>query len=243
MLKEVTAIQKLSRRLQAVADLTAPWSRIADIGSDHAHLPIYLAEIGQLQQGVAGEVIPGPFAIATEHVATAGLSERITVRLADGLAAIAPADHMQCAVLAGMGGFLITQILARSAATVASLAGLVLQPNQNVAEVRQWLAAHQWRITAEKIVFDEGHCYQMMQARPSKEPLQYTALEALMGPCLLQAGAEPTFVRYWQFKLAQRQKLVRQLQQAQTLPLEKLAALQREITLIEAGLAQVQSLK
>lgn len=223
--------------MQAVADLTAPWRRIADIGSDHAYLPIHLIATQQIDYAVAGEVIPGPFEIAQTHIQKADYQAQIHARLADGLAAIHEADQIQCVVLAGMGGRLITEILNREPAIYQRLQGLVLEPNQDVADVRQWVADHGWQITKERIVFDEGHCYQIMLAQPQPVARPYTAVELLMGPILLQAQPrDPVFTKYWTFKLQQRQQLVQQLQQAQQLPVVKLAQLNQEIALIKEGL-------
>ncbi|WP_125766395.1 tRNA (adenine(22)-N(1))-methyltransferase [Lapidilactobacillus wuchangensis] len=232
------AIIKLSQRLQAVADLTSPWRRIADIGSDHAYLPIYLMAANKIDYAVAGEVIPGPFEIAQAHIKQAGYQQQIKARLADGLAAIQSADEIQCVVLAGMGGRLITEILNREPNIYQYLQGLVLEPNQDVPFVRQWVADHGWRITAERIVFDEGHCYQMMLVQPEPVQRPYSPVELLMGPLLLSATPrDPVFTKYWTFKLKQREQLIVQLNQAQQLPVAKLQQLKQEIALIKEGLA------
>lgn len=225
-------IVKLSRRLQAVAALCQPWQRLADIGSDHAHLPIYLYENGQIQTAVAGEVIRGPYTIAQQNVRAAGLQTHIQVRLADGLTAIRSTDHCQCAVIAGMGGMLITQILDRRPDVWQKLTGLVLQPNQDVKLVRRWLMQHQWQITAEDIVFDDGHFYQMLAAKPAKQSVPYSAKALLFGPLLLEAHSD-TFLAYWQFRLQQKELILAQLRRAQQPPCVKMKTVTQEIALIK----------
>lgn len=225
-------IVNLSRRLEAVADMCQPWQRIADIGSDHAHLPIYLCETGQIQAAIAGEVIRGPYRIAQENVREAGLQAQIQVRLADGLEAIKPSDRCQAAVIAGMGGMLITQILDRQPDVGRQLSGLVLQPNQDVKLVRHWLMTHQWRITAENIVFDDGHFYQMLAAQPAIQAIPYSPKALLFGPLLLKARSE-TFLAYWQFRLRQKKLILAQLQRAQKPLCVKMKAVTHEISLIE----------
>ena len=228
---------KLSKRLQAVADLTQPWRRIADIGSDHAHLPLYLREQNKIDFAVCGEVIPGPYEVAAAHVKNSAYSADLVVRLADGLQAIQQDDQVECAVIAGMGGMLITQILERGHQELSWLKGLVLQPNQNVDVVRKWLAEHNWQITAENLVFDEGHYYQMMAAQPSKTPTTYTDLQLLMGPAMLQMPTAPAdFTHYWQFKLTQKQAILQQLQNASEPPADKISQMAKEVDLIEEGL-------
>ena len=93
----------LTKRLAAVAAFVPPNARIADIGSDHALLPVHLVATGKIQSAIAGEVIQGPFLRSQAAVTQAGLSKQIQVRLADGLAAIHPADQIDTVVSAGMG--------------------------------------------------------------------------------------------------------------------------------------------
>ena len=102
---------KLSKRLKAVADYVDNGARLADIGSDHAYLPTYLMQELVIDFAVAGEVVKGPFEIAKNHVAEADLSDRIVVRLANGLGAIENTDKIDTIVIAGMGGILISEIL------------------------------------------------------------------------------------------------------------------------------------
>ena len=101
----------LSKRLACVAAQVKPGDRVADIGSDHAYLPVYLIKTKQINFAVAGEVIKGPFETAQRQVQKSQLQEQIMVRLADGLAAIKESDAIDTIVIAGMGGQLIASIL------------------------------------------------------------------------------------------------------------------------------------
>jgi tRNA (adenine22-N1)-methyltransferase len=98
----------LSKRLQTVSEHVEPGSRLADIGSDHAYLPVYLAANQIISYGVVGEVARGPLANATSEIQRAGLAEILHPRLADGLAAIKDGDDIDAITIAGMGGILIT---------------------------------------------------------------------------------------------------------------------------------------
>lgn len=84
---------------------------IADIGSDHAYLPIYAIQNHLCECGIAGEVIQGPFQAAVKNVAANHLVERIDVRLGDGLSVIHPEDVIDNITICGMGGPLIAKIL------------------------------------------------------------------------------------------------------------------------------------
>ena len=103
--------QKLSKRLEMVASFVPTGAIVADIGSDHAYLPCYLVHKGIATRAVAGDVVQGPSDSAVRQVRTEGLSGKITVRLADGLAAVEEADAVTAVTIAGMGGPLIVSIL------------------------------------------------------------------------------------------------------------------------------------
>ena len=96
--------QTLSRRLERVAAHVPQGARLADIGSDHGYLPVALMLRGVIEAGVAGEVAQTPFASAQRNVRRNGLEGRITVRLADGLAAVEADDRISVISICGMGG-------------------------------------------------------------------------------------------------------------------------------------------
>ena len=76
---------KLSNRLQQIHDQIPEGSRMADIGSDHALLPVAAIRSGKAVSAVAGEVNSGPYEAASKQVSDAGLEAQITVRRGDGL--------------------------------------------------------------------------------------------------------------------------------------------------------------
>ena len=101
----------LSKRLAHLAALNNDGRRIADIGTDHAYLPIYLAQTGQIDFAVASDIGAGPVAIAKANIHDAGMVDRIVVRQADGLAGLTAADALDTIYIAGMGGQLIESII------------------------------------------------------------------------------------------------------------------------------------
>ena len=130
---------KLSKRLKAVANYVDNGARLADIGSDHAYLPTYLMQKLVIDFAVAGEVVKGPFEIAKNHVSEADLSDRIEVRLANGLGAIENTDKIDTIVIAGMGGILISELLEAKKSVAHNLDKLILQPMQAQDELRKYL--------------------------------------------------------------------------------------------------------
>ena len=102
---------QLSKRLATVGDLIPRGSRLADIGSDHAYLPVALMLENKLSFAVAGEVVEGPYQSAKTQVSKSNLTDKIIVRLANGLDAIEPEDQIDVISICGMGGTLIRDIL------------------------------------------------------------------------------------------------------------------------------------
>ena len=103
--------EKLSKRLASVASFVEQGAILADIGSDHAYLPCHLVMEGRISKAIAGEVVKGPFESAVKNVRKKGLTDKITVRLGNGLEAVQENDGVDTITIAGMGGPLIASIL------------------------------------------------------------------------------------------------------------------------------------
>ena len=94
---------ELSKRLRAVADLVTAGYQVADIGTDHAYIPIFLTETGKTDYAVAMDVNKGPLRKAQENICAYKMEEQIETRLSDGFSAL-KVQEVQSAVIAGMGG-------------------------------------------------------------------------------------------------------------------------------------------
>lgn len=166
--------------------MVPPGRVAADIGTDHALLPIHLVREGICPRAVAVEKAPGPLAAARQAVAASGLAERIAVRAGDGLAPLAPGEA-EVLVLAGMGGQTMAGILAGRPEVTGAAERLILQPLDSPAAIRRWLADHGWIPVDEQLVADAGRVYQVFAAeRGAARPLGPLELE--VGPLLLERG-------------------------------------------------------
>lgn len=154
---------QLSIRLKAVAELAKGAAYLADVGTDHGYLPIYLATQGQLVHAIAMDVNAGPLLRAQENIRRHHLEDVIETRLSDGVAKLKPKEA-DTVVLAGMGGALTIKILKEGEKTLALVDTLVLQPQSEIALVRRFLHAQGYAVTQEKMVKDEGKYYPMMKA-------------------------------------------------------------------------------
>lgn len=203
---------KLSKRLETVASFVPTGARLVDVGSDHAYLPLFLVEQGRIDFAVAGEVVQGPYQSALQNVEQAGQTDRILVRLANGLAAVEVVDQITAVTIAGMGGRLIADILEAGQDKLAGVERLILQPNNREDDVRRWLQASGYRLIAEEILEENDKLYEILVAEPGKMSL--SATEERFGPYLLEQHSA-VFVNKW---LKELDKLTYALEQV---PLER----------------------
>jgi len=227
--------KQLSQRLATVGGFVPAGARLADIGSDHAYLPANLALNRRISYGVAGEVVRGPFENAQHEINQLGLSDILVARLADGLAAIQPADKIDTVTIAGMGGPLIRRILEQGSAQLSGVKRLILEPNVGEATVRDWLAANGFQITTERILAEDGHTYEVICADRVDQPVTYSADEQLFGPFLL-VEKSPVFIAKWQRELERAQSALAQMHQAKVAPTQNIAVIEAKIKLIEGVL-------
>lgn len=129
---------KLTPRLRAVAELVPCGSCIADIGTDHAYVPISLIHNGRIKYAIAGDIHAGPAQRAREHIKREGLSTKIKVCEGAGLS-ILEEDEVDGAVIAGMGGFMIRDILKQEYVIAESIKWFILQPQNHTSDLYIWL--------------------------------------------------------------------------------------------------------
>lgn len=152
---------KLTPRLKCVADMAGECEVLADIGTDHAYIPMYMVQNSFAKKAVAGDVADGPVKIAKRNVLQNGLKDKIDVVKAYGLDAARGADTI---VIAGMGGKLICDILKNSLKVAHSAKRLVLQPMTCAEDVRRFLHANGFAIVKEKLAKEENKIYNIMVA-------------------------------------------------------------------------------
>ncbi|VVN52102.1 tRNA (adenine(22)-N(1))-methyltransferase [Pseudomonas fluorescens] len=226
----------LSMRLERVAAHVPNGARLADIGSDHGYLPVVLLRRGVIEAAVAGEVASTPFQAAERTVRDNGLEQQITVRLADGLAAIEASDAITVISLCGMGGETIRDILEAGKAHLNGLERLVLQPNGGEQPLRLWLMNNGYRILSEELLHENRFYYEIIVAERAGA-MSYTAEELYFGPLQMQARS-PVFLAKWQRALRLKQKTLAGFEQAlQAVPEAKLQELSRQIRWITTLLA------
>lgn len=152
---------ELPPRLALIAGWVRPGAKLADVGTDHAYLPVWLTIHGRVSFAIASDLRKGPLERARETGRTYG-AQRIDYRLGNGLAFIRP-DEADTIVIAGMGGENIAAILSAASWTADGRHTLLLQPQTRAEELRRFLMEHGYAITREALVCDRGILYPVME--------------------------------------------------------------------------------
>ena len=169
---------ELTPRLMAIADQVPQGARLADVGTDHAYLPVYLLRKDRIQSAVASDVNEGPLERGRETARTYGVAaDKISLRICDGLAGV-EAHEVDTVAICGMGGELISRILGAAPWTKDAL--LLLQPMSSQPELRQWLMSNGYSIQRELVV-KEGEKYYVILTVRGGESAPYTPAELWVG--------------------------------------------------------------
>lgn len=170
---------KLSKRLAAVASFVTDGNVLADVGTDHGYVPIYLLQEKHIPRAIAMDINPGPLQRAKEHVALYGLEDYIETRLSDGVAALKPKET-DTVLVAGMGGGLVIHILETGKEVCMQAKELILQPQSELERVRAYLWSNGYVILEENMVLEDEKFYPVLCAsyrntadRESAENLLY----------------------------------------------------------------------
>lgn len=164
---EIKAMSKkieLSKRLKLVASFVEPGAVVADVGTDHGYVPIWLVQEGVAAGGIAMDVNQGPLERAKVHIAACGLTDRIQTRLGDGLSALA-CEEADTVIIAGMGGPLIVRILTEGLETARRMKRLILSPQSEIWSVREFLERQGFAIEDEAMTEEDGKYYTVIRAR------------------------------------------------------------------------------
>ncbi|MBO5372101.1 MAG: SAM-dependent methyltransferase [Lachnospiraceae bacterium] len=235
---------KLSKRLQHLADMVSKDTILADVGTDHGYIPIYLLETKKIQKAYAMDIGIGPLQRAKEHIAECGLGEYIETRLSDGVAALCPGEA-KTILIAGMGGGLVMHILSQGEKVVAAAEELILQPQSEIERVREYLYQNGFVIDKEDMVFEDGKYYPMMhicQNRAEKKEFSYSTEEWQIiyryGEHLLQEKHQVLY-QYLLYRLEQYEQILSGLEKQQDTEaiLARKAEVDKEISCIQLALS------
>ena len=185
----------LDPRLSAIAEMLGKCDCCADIGSDHGRLGAFLLQNHRCARVCLTDISASSLQKARKLIALTGLEDSTDFYVGDG--ALALEREVDAAVIAGMGGETIAEIVENSAGKLDS-ARLILQPNVAAAELRTRINACGWRITDEELVRDGRRIYVILAAERGSQKLNERETE--VGPVLL-AKRHPLLTDYARFRL------------------------------------------
>ena len=233
---------ELGERLTRVASYVPNESKVCEVGSDHAYLPVYLIQNDQITSAIAGEVVEGPYLSAKQTVRDYRMENRIEVRLGDGLHILCKEDDITAVTICGMGGELISRIL-EAGYNGGHLNGrerLILQPNVAEHFVREWLMNHSYHIVEETVVEDNHRLYEIIVAEPVDKRVEYSELELKYGPILLKESSELSVAK-WNRTNRKNKEILEQLQKSKTPQHEKIEQFEKAFNELQGVIDRANS--
>ena len=203
----------LTPRLKKIFELVPENNCTADIGTDHAYIPIALVEEQVVNHSIASDINRGPIERANQNISKHNLSEKIETRLGPGLTTLSKGEA-QVIIIAGMGGLLIADILETSRDVVNSAELLILQPMTAVTELRSHLSKNGYEVVSEHLVAEEDKLYNIITVKPSGEN-PYTKQELYLGKNLSTTSPQ-LFERYRQAVITKLTRRAEGLKKSQT---------------------------
>lgn len=195
--------------------MVTPGNRIADIGTDHGYLPIWLLQKDLVPYAIGMDIRKGPLAHADTNMRSANVSEKMELRLSDGLDALNEAEA-DTIVISGMGGMMIRSILMNGYQKAIHAKELILSPQSDIPVLRHYLRDHGFRITDETVLMDAGKYYTIIKAIPeSATDTETTDLtfEDRYGPVLLKNRPD-VFLQMLAAQTAINNEIIHQLESA-----------------------------
>ncbi len=144
---------QLSDRMQAIADRVAPGERVADIGTDHGQIPVWLFAKGVCPRVILTDISADSLKKAKETAGAYQFGSGLEFRVGNGLQVLSPGE-VDTVIIAGMGGKLIRDILSHDPEHAKSFRKLILQPRKGMGPLRKWLLENGYRITSEDVVWE-----------------------------------------------------------------------------------------
>lgn len=159
---------RISDRLRIVAHMCDKGAVVADIGTDHGYLPIYLVQEGIAPSAIAMDLRKGPLDKAKKHICDNCLEDRIQTRLSDGLEKLSK-NEADIITICGMGGRLIADIVTKGKDVITQNTILVVSPQSEVGEFRHFLVSQGFEIEDEQMLKEDGKYYFIIKCRKSEE--------------------------------------------------------------------------
>ena len=155
---------KLTDRLLKIASLVSKGKKIADIGTDHGYIPVYLLNKGIIPFAILADVNKGPLENACKEVRHSNLTDKTDLRLGSGIEVLKKGEVDEI-IIAGMGGILISELLEANKEVAHSVDKLILQPMQAQEELRKYLLSNGYEIVNEVLVKEDFRIYEIIETK------------------------------------------------------------------------------
>lgn len=200
---------RLSERLKAIANFVPSNSIVADIGTDHGYIPVYLIENKISKKVIGTDISKGSLDKIIEYVKQMGFEDKIDTRLGDGLEVIKPYE-IDTVIIAGMGGLLIRDILEKHKEVSNSIVNFILQPMVATKELREYLIENNFKIIKEDLVKEEKKYYEIIYAKSSKSFVEKEIYYEI-SPLLIK-DKHPLLKEFIEDKIRATEKIVNDLE-------------------------------
>lgn len=148
----------LSTRLETVLQLLLPCAVLADVGTDHGLLPVSAVRRRIAERAIAVDLHAAPLDAARRHIERMGVADRVTLVQGDGLRPL-QGRAVDAVVLAGVSGALMVRLCNAAPQVLATVAHLIIQPNQDAPMVRAWALGHGWHLRDERMIEQRGRFF------------------------------------------------------------------------------------
>jgi tRNA (adenine22-N1)-methyltransferase len=200
----------LKGRLKLLADKVAKCNVAADIGTDHAYIPIYLIQHGICKKAIASDVKIGPVKVAEKNIGLYKMSNQIETRLGSGLDTISEKEA-DTIIIAGMGGTLLSELLNANTKKACAATSLILQPMNDLDVVRKWLYEHKFDIYDEELAAEGEKVYCVMSAKYDGNERHCEEFYLHVGEKLIKKE-DPLLSKYCKLKVRQIDRVLGQLE-------------------------------
>ena len=174
----------LSNRLKNVVSQVNTGNLIADIGTDHGYVPIYLIKNSIAKKAIAADISKGSCDKAKTNISLYGLNDKIDVRCGNGLEIIKDSEIIDTIIISGMGGLLTIDVLKSNEKAVKNANQLILQPQRDIEKVRAYLHSINYKIINEEMLMESGKYYTIINAVKGSDE-EYSEIEYYFGKFLL----------------------------------------------------------
>lgn len=200
----------LKGRLKLLADKVPECTVAADIGTDHAYIPIYLIQQCICKKAIASDVRIGPVNVADKNIGIYKMKDKIETRLGSGLDTLAE-NEADVVIIAGMGGTLLSELLEANTQKASETSALILQPMNDLDVVRKWLFDHKFDIYDEELTAEGSKIYCVLAAKYDGKDKSYDDFQLHVGKKLIEKR-DPLLKSYCGIKIAQISRVLTQLE-------------------------------